>query len=53
MAIEKNQLLTKDCRYLCVSPECLFSHAGLKNTFLRNRLCPDILKTFTILKDNM
>ena len=33
--------------------ECLFSHAGLINTYLRNRLSPNTLDTLTFLKDNM
>ena len=36
-----------------VSSECLFSHAGLINTYLRNRLSPNTLETLTFLKDNM
>ena len=30
-----------------------FSHAGLINTYLRNRLSPNTLETLTFLKDNM
>ena len=34
-----------------VPSECLFSHAGLINTYLRNRLSPNTLETLTFLKD--
>jgi hypothetical protein len=30
--------------------ECLFSHAGLINTYLRNRLSPNTLETLTFFK---
>ncbi len=36
-----------------VSSECLFSHAGLINSFLRNRLKPTTLEKLTFVKDNM
>jgi hypothetical protein len=38
---------------LAVPSECLFSHAGSINTYLRNRLSPNSLETLTFLKDNM
>ena len=33
--------------------ECLFSHAGLINTYLRNRFSPNTLEALTFLKDNI
>ena len=36
-----------------VPSECLFSHDGLINSFLRNRLKPTTLEQLTFVKDNM
>jgi hypothetical protein len=36
-----------------VQSECLFSHAGLINTYLRNRLSPTTLEPLTFLKDQL
>ena len=36
-----------------VPAECLFSHVGLTQSELRNRLNPNLLESLTLIKDNI
>ena len=36
-----------------VPVECLFSQVGLTQTDLRNRLCPDLLESLTLIKTHL
>ena len=36
-----------------VPVECLFSHVGLTQSELRNRLNPNLLESLTLIKDNI